>query len=85
MKALLKQYGAYVHSPIGSAFGTPTLDMLVCSKGRFAGIETKAEGKRLTPRQEQIAADIHAAGGAVFVLRGVNDPAFHLLQDWLKQ
>lgn len=66
----LKALGADVwrFMPVQSGFGTPALDYLLCIKGRFIAIETKAPGKKLTPMQEGTKAAIEAAGGIVFVV-----------------
>jgi hypothetical protein len=56
----------YRHMPVPSGYGSQTLDFLCCINGRFVGIETKASGKKPTPRQEQCMAAIKAAGGAAF-------------------
>lgn len=65
-RAYLTKIGAYRFSPVQQGYGAPTLDDLVCIKGRFIGIEYKAPGKKPTPRQEQTMAAIKAAGGAAF-------------------
>lgn len=53
VKTFLKERGAYFFMPVPSGYGTPTLDFIGCYKGRFFAIETKAPGKKPTPRQEQ--------------------------------
>jgi hypothetical protein len=57
---------SYRYMPVPSGYGTQTLDFLCCINGRFCGIETKAKGKKPTPRQEQCMTAIKAAGGAAF-------------------
>ena len=54
--------------PVQMGMGIPALDYLFCINGRFVAIETKVPGKHLTPRQEQTAAAIRAAGGLVYVV-----------------
>lgn len=54
--------------PVQMGYGSPALDFLFCINGRFVSIETKIPGKVMTPRQEQTAADMQAAGGLVFVV-----------------
>ena len=56
----------YRHMPVPSGYGTQTLDFLCCIDGRFVGIETKAKGKKPTPRQQQCIEEIKRAGGAAF-------------------
>jgi hypothetical protein len=60
--------GIYKFMPVQHGFGMPTLDFLVAVKGKFLGIETKAPGKKLTPRQEETAKQIREAGGTVLVI-----------------
>jgi hypothetical protein len=56
----------YRYMPVPHGYGTQTLDFLCCINGRFVGIETKAQGQKPTPRQEQCMKAIIAAGGAAF-------------------
>ena len=65
VKRLLKKYGCYWFMPVQSGYGAPTLDILVCCRGVFLAIETKAPGKKPTPRQELIIQQIVSAGGIV--------------------
>jgi hypothetical protein len=69
----LHEQGAYVFSPVQMGYGVQTLDLLVCWRGRFYGIEVKAPGKKLTARQAVIAADIRDAGGWVIVAHSLQD------------
>jgi len=63
LRAYLKSIGAYRFSPVQMGLGQPALDELCCIKGRFVGIEVKAEGKEPTARQKITMAEIQAAGG----------------------
>ena len=47
--------------------------------------ETKAKGKKLTPRQEQTKADIEAAGGLVLVVDDFASMALAMaiIEDWV--
>lgn len=54
--------------PVQTGFGSPALDYLLCIRGRFVSIETKAPGKKLTPLQESTKAAMEAAGGIVLVV-----------------
>ncbi len=67
VKRVLKEMGAYQFWPVQTGMGAPTLDCLCCYRGRFFAIETKAPGKKPTPRQHQTIAAIHAAGGIIFL------------------
>jgi hypothetical protein len=65
--------------PVPSGFGASDLDCLVCYYGRYIAIETKAPGKKPTPRQHMTIAETVGAGGIVVVVddeEGV---------DWLRQ
>lgn len=81
VKKVLKQHGAYWHMPVQGGFGAPCLDINVCFNGRYAAVETKAPGKKPTPRQLLTIAEIEAAGGKVFVVDG--DVGCKELSDWL--
>lgn len=68
VRAMLKSYGAYWHSPVQNGMGTPSLDMICCFRGRYLAVECKAPGKKLTPRQELTKKQIEDAGGTVIVV-----------------
>ena len=73
--ALLKKYGAYYHKPVQNGLGAPSLDYIGCYHGLYYAVETKALGKKPTPRQEHTIAQIEASGGKVFVVVGVEGTA----------
>lgn len=54
--------------PVQNGYGAPTLDFTVCALGRFCLIETKAPGKKLTPRQELVKNEAEQAGAKVIVI-----------------
>lgn len=66
IKTALQKLDCYYHMPVPCGYGTQTLDFLCCVKGKFVGIETKAPGKKPTPRQKLCIASINAAGGIAF-------------------
>jgi len=70
IRAYLKAQGAYVHMPVPSGYGTPTLDFVGCYRGRFFAIETKAPGKKPTARQDFTMGEMMKAGA--FVIWGDN-------------
>jgi hypothetical protein len=82
VKKLLRKYKAYYHMPVQNGMGSPALDFHVCHNGKYMGIETKAPGKALTPRQTLTAKEIRAAGGQVFVTDGTD---LEVLEFWLKE
>lgn len=63
----LRQYldamGIYYFMPVQTGYGKSSLDFLCCIRGRFVGIETKAEGKEPTARQRRVMKEIEDAGG----------------------
>jgi hypothetical protein len=61
----LKEQGAYVFSPV-QMVDALTIDLLVCWKGKFIGIEVKRPGGKATKLQLQIMENIMAAKGAAF-------------------
>lgn len=81
VKALLKKHSAYWHMPVQNGLGAPTLDFIGCHRGRFFGIETKAENKKATPRQQITMDTMAAAGGATFLINEVE--GLLSLEDWL--
>lgn len=55
--------------PVQTGYGSVALDLLLCIRGRFVAIETKADrSKKLSPLQETTSAAIRSAGGLVFVV-----------------
>ena len=83
VKKILTQYpDLYIFWPVQSGLGSRTLDALGCHHGRFFSIETKREGKKLTPLQELHRDQMRAAGGVVFEIIG--DAGLEELARWLK-
>lgn len=90
VKTILKMLKAYWHMPVQNGMGQPALDFHVCLPivvtqemvgtriGVYVGIETKAPGKHLTPRQEQTARAIRDSGGKVFLI----DSDTQALESW---
>ena len=74
VKKYLAELGAYWYMPMSNGMGrVGAPDFLVCWRGRFIGIETKAPGKRgnTTPNQEREIAAIRAANGVAVVIDDV--------------
>lgn len=65
--------GGYLYSfwPVQNGMGAPSLDCLVCYYGVFLAIETKAPGKKPTPRQTTTINQMESAGGVVLVIDSV--------------
>lgn len=75
VKTFLKSKGAWYCMPIGTGYGNSGVpDFLVCWRGRFIAIETKAPGKRgnTTVMQDKQIMGIHQAGGSAVVVDDVN-------------
>jgi hypothetical protein len=69
----LREQGAYIFSPVQMGYGAPTLDLLVCWKGKFVAIEVKAEGKKITNRQVGICGEIIRSGGIAIIAWSLKD------------
>lgn len=80
VKELLKEHGAYWHMPVQNGMGAPTLDIIGCHHGFFFAVETKAPGKKPTPRQNLTIKKMRDAGATVFVIDGDNTH----LDRWLR-
>jgi hypothetical protein len=77
VKKVLDSLGAYYSMPVTGGYGTQGApDFLVCYRGRFVGIETKAGKGKVTALQELAHIKIAAAGGLVLVVR--EDDVQHL-------
>jgi hypothetical protein len=73
IKAVLKRMGAYYHMPVQNGMGKPSLDFVICAKGKFVAIEAKADNGKLTLRQELTIEEMRKAGAVVLVVTGVNE------------
>ncbi len=70
VKIACADHGAYRFMPVQNGMGMPSVDFLICHKGRFIGVETKAPGKKPTQRQELTMQDMRDAGAMTFVIDG---------------
>lgn len=82
VKKILKMFNAYWHCPVQNGMGAPSLDFVCCYHGKYVAIETKAPGKKPTPRQEITIGEIRAAGGKVLVIS--DDDGCKELAYWMK-
>ncbi|NJN00178.1 MAG: hypothetical protein HC793_00375 [Aquincola sp.] len=97
VKKLLKSVpGVYSHWPVQTGYGAPTLDCTGAIRSGLYGyvgvafaIETKAPGKKATPRQLLTVSQLEAAGVAVFLIgERVEDGEYSgmaALERWLRQ
>jgi hypothetical protein len=68
VKKRLEELGAYQYWPVPTGLSKATLDILVCYKGKFYAIETKAPGASLTMRQKFTSEEMQLAGAKVLVI-----------------
>ena len=70
VKEILDALGAYhvMYVPVGYGANKGTPDFLVCHKGRFIGIETKAGKGKTTALQDLNLQKIRDAGGVAWVI-----------------
>lgn len=69
-KLLDKYTPLYRYWPVPNVYGASSLDCIVCYRGFFIAIETKAPGKKPTPRQHTMIDTMREAGGRVLVVDG---------------
>lgn len=84
LRRALKNCGVdlWQYWPVPRGYGMATLDCLLCVRGHFVAVETKAPGKKLTPRQKGTWGDIAAAGGNVFQVE--NDEDISRVIGWIQ-
>ena len=72
VKKILDRFGDHMDGfwPVPSGYGESHLDYVGCLNGHFVSIETKAPGKKPSPRQLERIRRVTNAGGAVFVIDG---------------
>lgn len=69
--------------PVPNGMGASDLDCIVCYYGRYISIETKAEAKRPTPRQNLTIAEVMGADGIALVI--YDDAGIDLLREVLQE
>lgn len=73
VKKILTELGAYYAMPVTGGFGNSGVpDFLICVKGKFYGIECKANGGKPTALQLKHLDDIRKAGGIALVIDETN-------------
>ena len=68
---ILKDYGAYYFYPVTSGMGASGVpDIVACYRGRFIGIECKADASKRGPTalQQKNLTEIEVAGGVAMVV-----------------
>jgi hypothetical protein len=69
----LKMLGAYYFYPVTGGYGASGVpDIIVCYKGRFFGLECKANGNKPTALQQMNLEKIAAQGGIALVIDETN-------------
>jgi hypothetical protein len=63
----------YREMPVPGGYGKSGLDFTVCFFGHFLAIETKADGKVPTGRQQLTMDEINKAGGTAICIAGVHE------------
>lgn len=88
VKKVLERYKSKVDGfwPVPYGYGESHLDYVGCCNGLFFCIETKAPGKKPTPRQKERIRTVRLAGGVAFVIDGTDKTdTYEDLDEWLKQ
>jgi Holliday junction resolvase len=71
--AQLKTLGAYYFYPVTGGYGASGVpDIVACLKGRFIGIECKANGNKPTALQQMNLDQIATQGGIALVIDETN-------------
>lgn len=76
VKKFLKERGAWFFMPVSNGMGQAGIpDFIICYKGVFVAIETKAPGKlkNVTPNQERVMDEIRRNEGFAFPLDSTDD------------
>lgn len=87
VKRIISRYGkrVYSHWPVLNGMGHPTLDCTGSAGGPSFAVETKAEGERLTPRQELTKRRMKDGGVTVFVIAGHDPFVLAEFDAWLRK
>ena len=75
-KKFLKERGAWFFMPVSNGMGQVGIpDIIICYKGVFVAIETKAPGKKknITSNQERVIEAIRSADGFAWVVDNPDD------------
>lgn len=86
IRRVLNSYGHGIHyeMPVPSAFGSRTVDFLVCAWGVFVAIEAKAGKNEVTLRQKEYLKSVSTAGGVALVVRDDGEEWLRHVLDELK-
>lgn len=85
VKDILDLYGAYWTMPIGTGWGNAGVpDFVACYKGKFIGIECKANGNKPTALQLSNLDQIIEAGGHSLIIDETNVSSLTQLLESIK-
>jgi Holliday junction resolvase len=76
VKRVLAEHGAYHFMPATHGYGSSGVpDIVACLRGKFVGIECKANGGKPTALQLKNLRELSSAGGLAILVdeRGIND------------
>jgi len=86
VKKLLEEYGAYYFMPTTGGYGRSGVpDIVACLRGKFIGIECKANGNRPTALQEKNLMEIMNVGGFAVAIDENGIELFKNLLNQIKQ
>lgn len=78
VKRVLADLNAYYTMPLGTGFGNSGVpDFVVCYRGKFIGIECKANGNKPTALQLKHLKDIQDCGGLALIVDETNINQLH--------
>lgn len=88
-KKFLKERGAWFFMPVSNGMGQVGIpDIIICYKGVFVAIETKAPGKKknITANQDRVIGAIRKADGFAWVVDNPDDlkPLFDSIDIYFK-
>jgi hypothetical protein len=73
VKKILNELGAYYTMPVTGGYGNSGVpDFVVCLRGKFFGVECKANGGKPTALQLKHHDDIRKAGGIALIVDETN-------------
>jgi len=86
VKKILEEYGAYYFMPTTGGYGRSGVpDIVACLRGKFIGIECKANGNKPTALQEKNLHEIMGVGGFAVLIDENGIPMLRSMLDQLKQ
>ena len=85
IKKILEEHGAYYFMPATGGYGKSGVpDIVACLRGKFIGIECKANGNKPTALQEKNLTEIMTVGGFSVLIDEGGMPMFKSMLEQLK-